>query len=299
MHNSCKANGDTQYMKIQIVPPRFVLRSACAAFAGILILCSAGATRAATVLLSENWESYSVGASPVAPWQNRFGGGTTPAASVNTIVSQTINSTTSNWVLIGNNATDEPVSNPGLVRPFTAQTLSTPLEISFSFMIPANYGSSSQQLFTLGYTAANGTLTTGISLYLGPNYQGGSSSLGYKTSTGSRVSLANATFTAGAAVTVNLTNISQSAGTYDLAWSDTTGKSGSLGGIAVTNNSTANVWNSIAFGDNSAVTSTSLIYLDNIVVAAVPEPAAITLGLIGGLSVLGLYRRRQGRTSGK
>ncbi len=283
-------------MKNQIVSPilfrRVASRAIIPVVIGLLALCLPREIHAAT-LVSENWESYSVGESPVSPWQNRFGGGTTPTPSLNTIVSQTINSTTSNWVLIGNNATNEPASNPGLITTFAAQTLSTPLNISFSFMIPANYGTSSQQFFTLGYTSANGTMTVGTTLYLGPNYQNGSSALGYRTSTGTRVSLESATFTAGAIVTVNLTNVTQSTGTYDLAWFDSTGKSGSLANIAVTNNATANPWNSISFGDNSNVLSTSLIYLDNIVVEAIPEPSAISLGLVGGIALLGIYRRKQ------
>ncbi len=84
--------------------------------------------------------------------------------------------------LIGNNATNEPVSNPLLQRGFTSSNV---LNISFSFLIPQNYGNSSQQFFTLGYT--NGTNTqTALRLYLGANYQG-STALGYQTSSGSRV----------------------------------------------------------------------------------------------------------------
>jgi len=251
--------------------------------AGLLQL-STHFTNAQTVLINENWGSYSVGSAPAAPWQNLYGGGTTPSASQDSIQQLTIASTTSNWALIGNNATNEPVSNPLLQRGFTSSNV---LNISFSFVIPQNYGNSSQQFLTLGYT--NGTNTqTALRNYLGANYQG-ATALGYQTSSGSRVNVGPA-FVGGSQVNVAMTNISKSAGTFDLAWTITGGTSGSLTGLALTG-STANDWNFIAFGESSGVASTSQLYVDNIVVQSVPEPGKVAL-LIGGGLVFLLKRKR-------
>jgi len=240
----------------------------------------------AQTLINENWESYSSGATPVSPWQVRFGGGTTPAASTVTVTSQTVSGTTSNWALVGNNATNEPTSNPSLLATFTPQSN---LQISFSFMIPANYGNSSQEFFNLGYINSDGsTVKTSLSLYLGPNYQAGTSMLGYRTSSSARVNLGG-TFVAGAQVNVSLTNISKAHGTYDISWSSSSGNSGSQSGIALTTPIAEN-WNYVSFGESSAVTSTSLLYVDNVVVA-VPEPKVSAL-MLGGFAALAAMRIR-------
>jgi len=240
-------------------------------------------------LINENWESYSnLPAAVGAPWQSRFGGGTTPTPSAVSVVSQTVGGVTSNWALVGNNATNEPVSNPSLLATFAA---STQLNVSFSFMIPANYGNSSQELFNLGYISPDGNTTQiALSLYLGPNYQSGTGMLGYKTSNGTRVDIGGA-FATNQQVNVSLTNINKTTGTYDVAWSSTSG-SGSLGGIALTG-ATAQNWNFISFGESSAVTSTSAMYVDNIIVQAVPEPLTSALLLGAGCVILGLRAHRK------
>jgi hypothetical protein len=257
----------------------------------VLTLLAPFSDAGAQTLLSENWEGYTPGATPVAPWQARFGEGDDPAVSKITIVEQTIGSATSNWALVGNNAKNEPVGNPNLLATFTPT--SSLLNISFSFMIPANYGNDSQEFFTLGRILGDGSTQTALSIYLGPNYQATNSMLGYRSAENTRVNLGG-NFAAGQQVNVSLTNINNTLRTYDIAWSTSGGASGSVTGIAFTNAAFAGNFNFISFGESSQKLSTSLLYVDNIQVVAVPEPGTLALGLVSGLALVASRRRRRG-----
>lgn len=264
----------------------------CLPLAVLSFLVAVPEVGAQTVLIDETWEGYTPGSVPAAPWANKFGGGTTPAPSENIIVTQTIGGVTSNWALVGNNATDEPVGNPNLQATFSMPADLNILNVSFSFMIPANYGSASQEFFSLGNIDGNGQASPAISIYLGPNYQG-SGNLGYKTAENTRVNVGG-TFVAGMQVNVSLLNINKATGTYDLAWSTSGGGSGTLTGIAFTaENFTKNI-NYISFGESSNLSSTSLLYVDNIRVEAIPEPGTAVLGVFSGLALL-VFRRRTRR----
>jgi hypothetical protein len=243
---------------------------------------------AQTVLIDENWDGYTPGAVPAAPWSNKFGGGSTPAPSEIIIVSQNIGGATSNWALVGNNASNEPVGNPNLQATFSMPADLNMLNVSFSFMIPANYGNASQEFFSLGNIDGNGQTTAAISLFLGPSYQG-NGNLGYRTPENTRVNVGG-NFVAGLQVNVNLLNINKAAGTYDLAWSTSGGGSGTLTGIAFTAASFTKNFNYISFGESSNLTSTSLLYVDNIRVEAIPEPGTAVLGVFSGLAFL-VFRR--------
>lgn len=225
----------------------------------------------ATVLVSENWESYTSGSVVASPWSLTSGGGATPSASTDTVVNATINSVTSNWALIGNNATDEPVGNPGLKTSFTAT--SSLLSLSFEYSIPLNYGAGSQILLNL-----NSGSTVGISMVLGRNYA--RNGMAYFNAAGTNTSVGH-TFSAGETITLTLANINVATSTYDIAWTSSTGASGSVSGAAFRNSVAS--FDNLTFGESSAVTSTSLIYLDNITLQTVPEPGA---GVLLGMALL-------------
>ena len=148
------------------------------------------------------------------------------------------------------NATiNEPVSNLGLLATYTPSNL---LDVSFSFMIPANYGNNSQQFFNLGYISSNGqTVETAIPFYLGPNFQATTSMMGYRTSGGDRVNLGG-NFTPGEQVNLSFTNINRTEGTCNVSWTTSDGGSGSQAGIALTG-TTSQDWNFISFGESSGV----------------------------------------------
>jgi|GEM_PF-4921075 hypothetical protein len=265
--------------------------SSCLAPLALSALICVSDLGAQTVLLDQNWEGYTPGSVPQSPWQMRFGGGSTPAPSEIIIVEQEIGGVTSNWALVGNNATDEPASNPSLLATFSMPADLNILNISFSFMIPANYGNASQQMFNLGNINGQGQTTPAIALYLGANYLG-NSVIGYKTPDGSRISLGGS-FSAGELVNVSVLNINKATGTYDLAWSTSGGRSGSVTGIGFSTAGFTQNFNYISFGENSAVTSTSLLYVDNIRVEAIPEPGTAVLGLFSGLALLTFRRRKR------
>lgn len=266
----------------------------------VVLGCLAAALPAkAVVLIDEDFQEYTnLPAAPASPWVVSNGGGTTPAPSTVTVVEQTVNSTTSNWMLVGNNATNEPTGNPGVRAMFTQDT--GILNISFSFMIPANYGNNSQLQFNMGnlsYTPQTGLVwKPALTLYLGANYQASTSAAGYRTSGGSRVNFGG-TFVAGQVFTMNLLNINQALGTYDISWSTSGGTSGLLEDIALTASITE-TWNYISFGENSGVISTSQLYMDNIVVEAIPEPTTLGALALGGMLLMVVFPRRRSDAKG-
>jgi len=239
------------------------------------------------VLLNETWSDYSsLPADPVAPWSLRFGGGASPETSSVKVVNATVNGATGNWALIDNSAVDEPVANPTLSATFAS---ASHLNISLSYSIPENYGVSSQIQFSLGRIEGNGTASAALNIVLGRNWQNNGMSYdqgGTKLPTGH-------TFVAGETVTLSLTNIDQAAGTYNLLWSSSTGASGSVMQAGLSNLNVTN-WNAIWFTDNSAVGSTSRIYIGPVSIVSIPEASAGLLATGGSLAMflLGACRAR-------
>lgn len=245
--------------------------------ASLLLLATSYATslRAQTII-NENWESYTSGAAVASPWVLTGGGGTTPAVSADTVVNTTINSVTSNWGLINNAATDEPASNPGLKTTFTST--SAVLSLSFQYSIPTNYGNTSQLMLSL-----NSGSTVGISMVLGHNWA--RNGMAYINSAGTNTGVGH-TFSAGETITLSLASIDVSTGTYNIAWSSSTGASGSVTGATFNHSVTS--FDTLTIGESSPVTGTSMLYLDNILLQAAPEPGSLALIALG--SVLGLGR---------
>lgn len=241
----------------------------------VALILVTGSVRAQTII-NENWESYTPGSAVASPWVQTGGGGTTPAVSADTVVNTTINSVTSNWGLINNAATDEPASNPGLKSTFTAT--SAVLSLSLQYSIPANYGNSSQLMLSL-----NSGSTVGISMVLGHNWA--RNGMAYINSAGTNTGIGH-TFSAGETITLSLANINITTSTYDITWSSSTGASGSITGATFTHAVTS--FDTLTIGESSPVTGTSQLYLDNILLQAVPEPGS--LSLLGMCFSVGLGR---------
>lgn len=261
-------------------------------FAIGFIMSAISSTSFAQNLVNQDFEGFAPGTEltfgTTFPWGMRDGGGTTPTPSSVVVQEETIASMTSNWALVSNSATDEPAANPLLAGIFTD---SGHLEMSFSVMIPSDFGNSSQLLFTLGYFDG-GSWTSGIEIYLGPNFQSQNHWLGYRTSLGDRVDVGSGTSQAGERMDIVLSNVNSATGTYDLSWTSSNGGNGAATGIAVTN-ALATDWNYVSWGENSAITSISSIYVDDIVVNAIPEPAMAQYALIFGGGLLLFMRNRR------
>jgi hypothetical protein len=244
-------------------------------------LSFAAQTHAGTVI-NENWDEYTAGSGVSSPWSQTLGGGTTPAVSQDIVTNTTINSVTSNWLLIDNAATDEVNDNPGLKGTFSAIT--TTANFSLDYSIPQNYGNGSQIYLTLfsGSKAA-------IQLVLGKNWQ--RNGISYYDSTGTNQGVGH-TFSAGETVHITLADIDFTLGTYDILWSSSKGTSGSVNDIAFINSVTS--LDNLSIGESSPVGGTSKIYLDNISLTTVPEPGTsallgVSLATLAGAT---LARRR-------
>lgn len=271
--------------------------SSAAVVLGLAAMAHVGlssATAQTTLLLSSAaWNSAADGSTLSAPWGQQFGNGDTPAPSTVRIATYA----EEKWAFVNNAATNEPGDNPRLQGNFAAYTATdSTLTISFDYIIPANYGNNSQIQFNVSQYI-NSTTTTAITIGLGRNYD--RNGIYYVDSAGQR-QLVGHTFNAGERVTITLSNISLATHTYDLNWSSDKGttKTGSVTGIAFRNSSVTQL-TYLTFGESSAVTSTSQLYVKNVAVnvdaAAVPEPAHAALFLLVAAGATAFVLRRVSR----
>jgi hypothetical protein len=270
-----------------------VLRSLCVALSsaidlvpsvsiisGVFLVCGMTSSLVGQSIISENWEGYTVGATPTSPW------GIYSGSPSGTLGSVSVGSAQSSPFAAGSQSVfidQTSGSGPALSYSFTATT--NALVISFDYYLGAGAG----VLPTFNLKGSSGS---GLQLNLHNNLQ-----------ESGKTKIVNQT--AGGGVGVELLNgvqvqkwyhieivtaaATDANDTYSISITPDGGSTTSISGLAFRNNLTNFTgiefsWNSTAGGD---------LYIDNISVSSIPEPAQIAL--LFGVAVIGVVtwsRRR-------
>lgn len=249
--------------------PRLVLVSAC------LVVLLARPLSAA-ILINENWESYANGSVPASPWVVWSGSPSGSLGSVTVTNTKSYGAGTKSAYL---NGVGSSTGSVALNQSFAATT--SALSISFDFYLGASPGVIPQ--FSLMNSSGSAGLILQLRNYAGSNIMNrtGDFQTGNNLSTVALSSWYHIDITTSAA--------SVSGNTYSITITPN-------GGSPVTY-SNLNFYNQIAnfskieFGWGS--TNGRELYVDNIVVATVPEPS---VALLWGMGVFALVMRTQRRS---
>lgn len=245
-----------------------------------VVVAAAALTSAAHAAINwtDNWSTYSSGV-PGNPWQLR---------GLSTGDTDTITTTGNNEVQIHNTGGDATNANPQLVLSIptaVGQFITTPVNISFSYRIPKNYGASSQMIFSVVEYVNDKEGAEAIRILLGSNWQ--TNYLSYWDTTGMHST--SLKFAPDEVVNITLSNVNITTGTYTLGWSSASG-SGSVNAAFKT--SKVQNLGEFIIGESSANTSESDVYIGTVKIqdAAAPVPEAATLTLLAAAPLL-LVRR--------
>jgi hypothetical protein len=248
---------------------------------GVFLVSGVTSSLVGQSIISENWEGYSNGATPTSPWGIYSG---SPAGTLGSVTVS--NAVSSPFATGGQSVFLDQTSGagPALSYNFTATTEA--LSISFDYYLGSGAG-------VLPTFVLKGSSGAGLQLNLHNTLQ-----------ESGKTKIVNQT--AGAGVGVELLNgvqtqkwyhieivtaaATEAADTYSILITPVGGSTTSIGGLAFRNNLTN--FTGIEFSWNS--TSGGDLYLDNISVASVPEPAQI--GLLVGMAAMGVVTWGRRRT---
>lgn len=252
-----------------------------------LLSCGLVSSLGAQSIVSENWEGYSSGATPVAPWSIYSG---SPAGTLGTVA--VTNAQSSPFTTGGQSAFLHRASGSGPALSYNFASTTARLVISFDYYLGTSAG-------VLPSFTLKGSSGTGLQLNLHNNLQ-----------EAGKVKIVNQT--AGGGVGVGLftgvqvqkwyhieivTDTATAASdTYSISITPDGGSTTSVSGLSFRNNLTNFTgiefsWNSTAGGD---------LYVDNVSVSVAPVPEPADIALLFGVGAVGLVAwRRRGQMSGR
>jgi hypothetical protein len=256
--------------------PRFSLLSTLMAVSAFAISAAS-----ATVLVNENWEGYANGATPTSPWVTWTASGTQGTVTVTDAQASPFGTGTQSVILNGISA-----GGPSLSQTFAATT--SALSISFDFYLPPGAG----VLPSLSLLGSNGSdQTSGIKLNLTNSFLGLPNQIVNQGTAWDLGTIITPTyFNRWVHVEITTAPISSAVDSYDITITPYGGAP-----ITVTNLAfRANVIDisKIEFSWNSG-NGVGSMYIDNIVVATIPEPSTTLLASCGLMAFFA--RRSRGR----
>lgn len=272
-------------MKISKLLPIINMKTKYFASVLTLLVCvSAGQSVAQTVLVNENWESYASGATPVSPWVNWTGSpsGTLGSVTVTDAIHSTFSSGTNSVLLSGVSS-----SAGGVALSQTFAVTTSALLIEFDFYLPST-GNGVLPSFNLSGLDSNSVSKTGITL----NFTNGFLAAGnYIANQGNAWNLGT-TITPTQLnkwwhVAITTSDVSSLGDTFSITLTPYGGTSVTVDGLFFKNELSS--FNKIEFSWNSG-NGLGSMYIDNIVVATVPEPSALLL-LSGGIAFFAFAHR--------
>lgn len=237
----------------------------------------AGAAHAATIL-NEDWTTgytKDTAQAPRSPWQ--VSDATAPDETITVLNGKLYYHDSDNRSQDG---LGNSIWNPSLYYTFSQSTTQN-LNISFSYRLSSE--TNSQMQFALRDSTGKAAVVIGLGKSFWP-----ANGLYYVDTSGNKVQFPGHTYSATETVTISLTNINLTTGTYDIAWStdntNATTKSGTITGAVF--NGTVTNFNSIRLFDNTGGNALAEFQLGAIIIETVPEPTSLSLAVLAGGALL-------------